>query len=98
MTGKDVAILSVVKSEEERRAEAMRDGGRRKAARDLTDLTLLPREEREEENEFVISQVAFGLSFPGGLRGLKQGTSSLLFHEDITLCKPPLNKDAASLR
>ena len=59
MTGKDVMILSVVKSEEERRASQMKQG-RKKAVKDLTDLTFLPREQVSEKtvhNEFVISQV-----------------------------------------
>ena len=59
MTGKDVIILSVVKSEEERRASQMKQG-RKKAVKDLTDLTFLPREQVSEKivhNEFVISQV-----------------------------------------
>ena len=59
MTRKDVVILSVVKSEEERRASQMKQG-RKKAVKDLTDLTFLPREQVSEKtvhNEFVISQV-----------------------------------------
>ncbi len=59
MTGKDVVILKVVKSDEEKKAEQIKKG-RKKALKELSDLTFLPREqnsERDVHNEFVISQV-----------------------------------------
>ncbi len=58
LPGKDVSILNIVQTEEEKMARMKK--GRTKTVKDLTDLTVLPREEVSEkifQNEVVITQM-----------------------------------------